>query len=122
VCWHTLALHFGDEFTGASSHTVGQLPQWFTSLVVLISQPSRLVFSVLQLAKPGLHAMLHAPAVQLGVPFTVLHEALQPPQLVVLVLTLVSHPLPAFPSQLPKPAVQLPSWQLAALQKPVPFV
>lgn len=119
MCWHTLALHFGDEFTGASSHTVGQLPQWFTSLVVSISQPSRLVFSVLQLAKPALHAMLHAPAAQEGVPFTVLHEALHPPQLVVLVFTFVSHPLPAFPSQLPYPAPQLPSWQPPPLQKPV---
>jgi hypothetical protein len=38
---------------------VPQVPQFDASLFRFTSQPSRTVFSTLQLRKPALHAMLH---------------------------------------------------------------
>ena len=49
----------------------------------------------------------HAPEEHVAVPFTVLHVLPQVPQFIVLVSTLVSHPLEALPSQLAKPAAQV---------------
>ena len=69
MCSQAPALQSGAEWLGASSHALPQSPQLATSSPVLVSQPSRAVFSSgLQSDQPGLHAMLHAPPVQAGVP------------------------------------------------------
>ena len=58
--------------------------------------------------------MLHAPPVQVGVPFAVLQASPHPPQLARLEARLVSQPLAAVQS--PQPAAQAPIWQTPALQ------
>ena len=52
-----------------------------------------------------MHAIAHAPPAHDGEPFAVLHALPHAPQLVGLVLTFVSHPLPTFASQFAKPAL-----------------
>ena len=80
-------------------HTVVQLPQWFTSLAVCVSHPSRLEFSLaLQSLHPALHAMLHTLDAQLGVPFAALHGCPHPPQWLRLLSMFVSHPAAAVQS------------------------
>jgi hypothetical protein len=81
------------------------------------------VFSTLQLWKPALHAMLHAPAVQVGVPLFVLHGALHPPQFVVLVLVFASQPSRLVFSvlQLLYPALQLVMLHSPDAHDPTPF-
>jgi hypothetical protein len=49
-------------------HAAAHAPQFFTSFVVLTSQP--VDASPSQSAKPAAHVILHAPAVQLPVPPT----------------------------------------------------
>jgi hypothetical protein len=72
------ALHVGVAF--AKLHAVPQPPQLFTSLVVLISQPSEAV--LLQSAYPVAHdAMAHADDVHVAVAFAKLHTWPQLPQL-----------------------------------------
>lgn len=70
----------------------------------LISQP--LVTLLSQLPNPELHAMAQAPPLHDAVPFVPLHTVPHAPQLLVLVLVLVSQPLLALPSQLPNPVLQ----------------
>ena len=83
-------------------HGVVHPPQVAVLLPVFVSQPSRLTFSfALQSLYPTLHAMLHAPAAQLGVPFALPHAALHPPQCAVLVPRFTSQPSPRSPLQLP---------------------
>jgi hypothetical protein len=60
----------------------------------------------LQLAIP------HIPAVQAGVPFAVEQISPQTPQLLTLVLVLVSQPLAGFESQSAKPGAQAVMWQV----------
>jgi hypothetical protein len=90
-------------------------------LVVLISQPSRLAFSLeLQSAYPAEQLdMLHWPLPQAGVPLTVLQGSEHPPQLTVLVAMFVSHP--ALVVQSPHPELHAPIWQALPLQYPCAF-
>lgn len=59
-------------------HTLPQLPQLVALLFRLVSQPLATLPS--QLPKPALQAMAHLPALQLAVPFTLLHCAPHAPQ------------------------------------------
>lgn len=79
-----------------------QLPQRFTLLVRLVSQP--LVKLPSQFEKPALHVIWQAPVTQAAAPLVVLQALLQVPQFEV-VVTLVSQPFVRFPSQFPKPAL-----------------
>jgi hypothetical protein len=90
-------------FAALFGHTVAQVPQWLTSVLLLVSHPLRLVFSLaLQSLNGAVQLlMLHAPAAHAGVPLALLQAAAQAPQAPVLVLVLVSQPLALFPSQLP---------------------
>ena len=95
--------------------------QLFMSLVVLTSQP--LEASLSQSAKPALHAvMVHVrtpPAlVQASVAWLVLHEVLQSPQWLVVVIV-VSQPFLGLLSQSAKPALQFKSVQLPPTQDSV---
>jgi hypothetical protein len=55
-------------------HAVPHPPQLAGLLLVSVSQPSRVTFSfALQSLHPMLHAIVHAPATQLPVPFAPLH-------------------------------------------------
>jgi hypothetical protein len=89
-------LHDGVPFT--LEHTLPQVPQ-FCVLFRLTQAP-------LQFPKPALHdATVQVPPVQAAVPFVTLQILPQVPQLFVLLVRLVSQPLLAMPSQLPKPAL-----------------
>ena len=102
-------------------HAVGQVPQWFLSVTVLISQPSASLLA-LQSAKPDAHAPLHTPAAQVRVgTFVVEQTPAQVPQCKGSVVVLISQPLATLLSQLAKPAAQLMPQVLAA-QLAVPFV
>ena len=71
-------------------HAVSQSPQ----CAVVVSEVSQPVSArPSQLPQPLVQAMPHRPALQEGVPLTVLHTVPQAPQWVTLVLVLVSHPL-----------------------------
>ena len=59
--------------------------------------------------------MLQEPATQLGVPLALLQAAPHPPQLLVLMSMLISHPFAGLPSQSAKPALQV-YWQLPSEQ------
>ena len=74
------------------------------------SQPS--VTSPSQLPKLVLQVIEQAPRAQAGVPFAFEHDVPQAPQFPTLVCVLTSQPLAARPSQLPNPAVQVPSVQV----------
>jgi len=87
--------------------------------VRLVSQP--LLKFPSQLPKPALQVMPHLLALQVAIPFVPLHTLPQAPQLVMLEVRLVSQPLLKFPSQLPKPALQVMP-HAPALQVAVPFV
>jgi hypothetical protein len=65
--------------------------------------------------------MLHAPAVQLGVPFCVLHAFAQLPQFVVLVFRFASQPSEASPLQLPQPASHAITWHVPDSHDSVAF-
>ena len=79
--------------------TVAQLLQWAGSPFRLISQPFDGRPS--QSAKPALHAEItQTPALQPDVAFARLHTLPQVPQLLTVVLVLVSQPLLTLPSQL----------------------
>lgn len=86
---------------------VAQFPQCAGSFVRLASQPSPA--PPLQLPNPESHVTPHTLAVHLAVPWGLpprlqgLHE----PQCDGSLVVAVSHPLPAFPSQLPHPEAQL---------------
>ena len=90
-------------------HLVAQLPQAFGSLVTSCSQPSRR--SVLQSPQPVWQAVLHAPLVQLGVPWFELHFTRQLPQLLMSLLVGCSQPLLWVVSQFAKPGLQVATWQ-----------
>jgi hypothetical protein len=97
-----------------------QAPQWFTSERMSTSQP--LVTFMSQLAKPGLHeAMPQVPPVHDGVPLAGVRHALpQAPQWASVVLRLVSQPLAAMPSQLPRPAAHIETMQAPPTHTLVP--
>lgn len=89
-----------------------QAPQLALLLSRSTSHPSAGL--LLQSPLPALHTMLHWPPMQLAAPPAWLHALLQPPQLFVSVLVLVSQPLEAFPSQSPNPPAQETTAQLDA--------
>jgi hypothetical protein len=80
-------------------------PQWVEELAVFTSQPLAALPS--QSAKPAAHdATTHRPPAQALVALARAQRVPQAPQLVALVLSEVSQPLAALPSQSPKPASQ----------------
>ncbi len=88
--------------------TVPHAPQLFASVWRLTSHPFATFAS--QLAKPTLQrAMPHTPAEHVPTPFAGAQRLLHVPQLPTSVRRSVSQPLAALPSQLPKPALQVPS-------------
>jgi hypothetical protein len=93
----------------AFEHVVPQTPQ-FVVVFKDASQPS--VMSPSQLPKLALQLIEQAPRAQPGVPFALEQEVPQAPQLETLVCVLTSQPLAATPSQLPNPAVHVPSVQV----------
>jgi hypothetical protein len=110
-------------FGNAVVQSFPQEPQFELSLLRLVSQPSRTVFSLgelLQSPYPALQLMLHCAPMQLGVPWLLLHAAVHPPQLAGLLLVSVSHPSrvafsfalqslqPTLHAMLHTPATQLP--------------
>jgi len=98
--------HTPAEQSWPAAQTLPQAPQLLVSLLRLRSQP--LLATPSQLAKPALQlAMVHAPAEQPAVALAREHTVLHAPQLVGLVLVLVSQPSLSRPLQLPKPAPQL---------------
>jgi hypothetical protein len=66
-------------------------------------------------------ATAQTPPEQVGEPLAVEQTLPQDPQFPRLVLVFTSQPLAAFPSQLPKPALQLATVQLPATHAAVPF-
>ena len=85
-----------------------QAPQLPSTLRVT-SQPSAL--DPLQLPKPGWQVMPQPPPTQTATEFCGVTQTLpQVPQWVAVVLVLVSQPLAAIPSQLPKPMLQAVSY------------
>lgn len=83
-------------------HALPQVPQ-FDVVIRLVSQPFDTFPS--QFAKPPEQVMPQEPAVHEAVPLVPLHTFPQLPQLDVFVLTLISQPLAALPSQFAKPAL-----------------
>jgi hypothetical protein len=88
----------------AKLHVVPQALQFVALVLRFVSHPS--VTTPLQFPKPDVHVIEHVPPAHAGVPFAVEHGAPHAPQLVALVCVFVSQPFAAFPSQLPKPALQ----------------
>lgn len=85
------------------AHTVPQLPQLASSLLTSTHEPLQQVWPepqfelLVQMQRPPLHVRLLGQVVP------------QAPQLEFVVFRLVSQPLSALPSQLPKPVLQLPT-------------
>ena len=112
--------HTPAEQSWPPAQTLPQAPQLLVSLLRLRSQP--LPGAPSQLAKPALQlAMVHAPAAQPAVALASEQTVLQAPQLVGLVVVLVSQPSLSRPLQLPKPAPQLMP-QSCEVQVAVPLV
>jgi hypothetical protein len=103
-------------FAGGT-HALPHAPQWATLVAVLTSQP--LPARPSQLPKPALQlATPQRPALHAGVALAGAQAIPQPPQWATALVVLVSQPLAALASQLPKPALQAPSEQAAARQTP----
>jgi hypothetical protein len=123
VLLHTMS---GDEHTlrqapakqmALEAQRLPQAPQLLRSSVVGVSQPLEAMPS--QLPKPAVHdARVQAPLVQAGLPLANVQVRPQVPQLVTVLVRLVSQPLLSSPSQLPKPVLQVmpqaPAVQVAA--------
>jgi hypothetical protein len=91
------------------------VPQLLISVLTLVSQLWVEIPS--QWAKPAPQVLYpHTPAVQTGVPPVVGHLIPQALQLLISEFRLISQPLVALPSQLAKPALQVPIAQAPALQ------
>ena len=99
-------------------HPVPHPPQ-FVVVVSGASQPLPRFAS--QLPNPAPHAIAHAPSAQLAVPLLLLHTVPHVPQFEGFVCVLISHPFVETPSQLPKPAVQVPSVHVPAPQDSLAF-
>jgi hypothetical protein len=90
----------------AGAHAIPHPPQCASEVCVLTSQPLLALPS--QFAKPALQlAIPHAPIAHAPVALAGAHAIPHPPQCASDVCVLVSQPLLALPSQLPKPALQL---------------
>lgn len=87
--------------------TAPQEPQLEVFVFVFVSHPLAALLS--QFPNPELQTGAHAPPEQLVVPFTFVQPFPQTPQSVIVVFVFVSQPFPALASQLPKPALQVPS-------------
>lgn len=88
-------------------------PPQFVSVFSADSQPFFLVASSSQLPNPASHITIwQLPVLQLALPWALLHEAPQAPQLAKL-LSGVSQPLLGFPSQSPQPMAQVGAQPLA---------
>jgi hypothetical protein len=99
-------------------HFVPQLPQFATLEPVFTSQP--FVDTLSQLAKPELQVdSVHVPVEHDAAAFGRLQDAPQAPQLVS-VVSAVSQPLAEFPSQSPRPLLQLETPQVPPTQFGVP--
>jgi hypothetical protein len=92
----------------APPHATLQPPQ-FVVVLSGVSQPSQ--GSPSQFPKFWLHTGTQAVPTQSVVPFEFVHVLPQAPQWLSLFVKFVSQPLPGVPSQLPKPAVHMPSVQ-----------
>ena len=86
-----------------NGHAV-HVPQWVGSVARFASQPLAGLLS--QSANPRLQVKPHVPEVQFGVAFGGVGHALPHMPHVATVSRCASHPLPALPSQLPKPTLQ----------------
>lgn len=89
--------------------TVPHAPQWVVVVFLFVSQPfcalpSQLPYGAVQVGE-------QAPATHAVLPFALVQAELHAPQWPAVVCRFVSHPFDAIPSQLPKPALQAPSWQ-----------
>lgn len=83
-------------------HADRHAPQLLMLLCRFVSQPLTGLPS--QLEKPAAHTGEQVPETQLVVPFGFEHTVPQPPQLLMLLLVLVSQPLLGLPSQSAVPA------------------
>ncbi len=102
---HTPPEHNCSAVHARGAPAVEHAPQWALSLLRFTSQPLATLPS--QLAKPALQlAMVHAPLAQPAVALASEQTLLQAPQLVGLVVVLISQPLATTPSQFPRPAAQ----------------
>lgn len=115
--WHTLPKHVAPAFVNA--HTWPQVAQFCVLEVRLTSQPSEA--SPLQLPKPVVHTMPHAPAEHDGVPFALEHAAPHAPQFAMLDCVFVSQPFAALASQFPKPTEHDTSWHDPVAQEALPL-
>ncbi|MFO0602212.1 MAG: hypothetical protein U0324_03510 [Polyangiales bacterium] len=96
-----------------------QPPQWAAEVRVSASQP--LDGSMSQSAKPASQAYEQAPAAHEAAAWARVAQAMpQPPQWAVVVRVSVSQPLASLPSQLPKPAAQVPTRQTPSRQAVAP--
>jgi hypothetical protein len=111
--------HTGAELGGVGQ-TVPQAPQLPAELVVFTSQPLAGLRS--QSAVPAGQTVPQTPAVQRAVaPPPATHALPHTPQLAVSLPVATSQPLAALPSQLAKPAAQVPTAQAPAVHTPVPL-
>src|SRR6185369_2743918 len=91
-------------------------PQFLVSARVLISQP--LAGFMSQSLKPPMHCeMAQPPFTQAATPLATMHTLPQAPQLLRLLVPLVSQPLPALLSQFKKPWLQGPRPQAPFTQE-----
>jgi hypothetical protein len=98
--------HVPFEHTSPPRHRMPHPPQLALSVVVACSHPLAGFRS--QSAKPARHSITtHVPPVHAAVAFARLQAPPQRPQCAVLVLVLVSHPLLALLSQLPRPGLHM---------------
>lgn len=92
---------------GGVGHAASHVPQWATDEARLVSQP--LVVTPSQLPNPTMQVNPQVPLPQVAVALgTAGHALPHAPQCSLLVARVVSQPLVAAPSQLPKPAMQVP--------------
>jgi hypothetical protein len=115
---HTPAVHVAVPFI-TGGHAV-QVPQCERSFVRLASQPLDAMPS--QSPNPVLQVNPHAPAVHVAVELGGVGHAMPHAPHEVTVLSEVSHPFEAMPSQLPKPAVHGPSEHAPPAQMPAAFM
>ena len=91
--WQVPVPQYPTAFGNAVVQLFPQEPQFVLSLLRLVSQPSRTVFSLgLQSPYPAAQAMLHCAPMQLGVPWFELQAVPHPPQLAGFPLVSVSQP------------------------------
>jgi hypothetical protein len=102
---HTPLTQFG--VPPAVEQALPQVLQWLTFVLRLISQPLAVLPS--QFAKPALQPITQLPDGQVGDALALPQMLPQPPQFVVVLMSDVSQPLAALPSQFPQLASQVPS-------------